>query len=350
MQICNACRYCEGLCAVFPAMVQRRSFTDQDLDYLANLCHNCQACYHGCQYAPPHAFEVNVPKTLTNLRADTWLDYAWPSLLAQAFKRNGLVLFVLMAFAISAVLIITALSAGEAALFKVHAGGDFYQLLPHNLMLLLAAPIFLFSILALLLTLRNYWRGTASPKLGMDALGALRDILSLKNLGGGAAAGKRGCNTNSERFSMARRYFHHATFYGFMLCFAATCVGTVYHYFLDWQAPYAYLSLPVILGTTGGILLCMGTAGLYYQKRIMVPEVQVKQLHSMENTFIFLLFATSLSGLLLLVLRETSWLGITLSLHIGFVLAFFACIPYSKMVHALYRGAALARFHLEQTK
>ena len=39
MTICNACRYCEGLCAVFPAMEMRRTFADADLNYLANLCH-----------------------------------------------------------------------------------------------------------------------------------------------------------------------------------------------------------------------------------------------------------------------------------------------------------------------
>ena len=59
MQICNACRYCEGFCAVFPAMERRRLFTDGDVSYLANLCHNCGACYHACQYAPPHKFETN---------------------------------------------------------------------------------------------------------------------------------------------------------------------------------------------------------------------------------------------------------------------------------------------------
>ena len=37
MTICNACRYCEGLCAVFPAMEMRRTFTAGDLNYLANL-------------------------------------------------------------------------------------------------------------------------------------------------------------------------------------------------------------------------------------------------------------------------------------------------------------------------
>ena len=40
MQICNACRYCEGFCAVFPAMTRRRQFDEGDVGYLANLCHN----------------------------------------------------------------------------------------------------------------------------------------------------------------------------------------------------------------------------------------------------------------------------------------------------------------------
>ena len=41
MQICNACRYCEGFCAVFPAMTQSREFDVADTAYLANLCHHC---------------------------------------------------------------------------------------------------------------------------------------------------------------------------------------------------------------------------------------------------------------------------------------------------------------------
>ncbi|MEI7538385.1 MAG: tricarballylate utilization protein TcuB, partial [Comamonadaceae bacterium] len=30
MQICNACRYCEGFCAVFPAMTRRLEFGKAD--------------------------------------------------------------------------------------------------------------------------------------------------------------------------------------------------------------------------------------------------------------------------------------------------------------------------------
>ena len=49
MEVCNACRYCEGFCAVFPAMTMRREFSTGDLCYIANLCHNCRGCYYACQ-------------------------------------------------------------------------------------------------------------------------------------------------------------------------------------------------------------------------------------------------------------------------------------------------------------
>src|SRR5574343_501877 len=64
LQICNACRYCEGFCAVFPAMTRRLEFAKADVHYLPNLCHNCGACLHACQYAPPHEFNLNVPKAM----------------------------------------------------------------------------------------------------------------------------------------------------------------------------------------------------------------------------------------------------------------------------------------------
>src|SRR3546814_12702322 len=88
--VCNACRYCEGLCAVFPAMEMRRSFADGDLNYLANLCHGCAACYHDCQFSPPPEFDVNVPRTLAQVRAASYGAYTWPRCFAVLFDRNGL--------------------------------------------------------------------------------------------------------------------------------------------------------------------------------------------------------------------------------------------------------------------
>jgi citrate/tricarballylate utilization protein len=77
--ICNACRYCEGFCAVFPALERRLSFAEGDLTYLANLCHNCGSCYYACQYAPPHEFQLNFPKMLAEIRGESYKKYAWPA-------------------------------------------------------------------------------------------------------------------------------------------------------------------------------------------------------------------------------------------------------------------------------
>src|SRR6188768_3411340 len=97
MTICNACRYCEGFCAVFPAMTRRLEFGKADIHYLANLCHNCGACLHACQYAPPHEFAVNVPRAMAKVRRDTYAEFAWPAPLGALYRRNGLALSLALA-------------------------------------------------------------------------------------------------------------------------------------------------------------------------------------------------------------------------------------------------------------
>src|SRR5580693_4367031 len=89
MTICNACRYCEGYCAVFPAMERRLTFAAADLNYLANLCHNCGECFYACQYAPPHEFAVNIPRLLAQIRVESYEQCGWPRWFARAYRRNG---------------------------------------------------------------------------------------------------------------------------------------------------------------------------------------------------------------------------------------------------------------------
>ena len=120
MTICNACRYCEGFCPVFPAMTRRREFNGASLDYLANLCHNCTACYHACQYKPPHVFDMNVPKSLAAVRAESYERYAWPAGLARLFQHNGLVVSLTTAVALALVIVLTTMLVGGETLFAVH--------------------------------------------------------------------------------------------------------------------------------------------------------------------------------------------------------------------------------------
>ena len=350
MQICNACRYCEGFCSVFPAMTKHRHFSDQTLDYLANLCHNCRGCYYACQYAEPHEFNVNVPKTFNDLRRDSWREHAWPGFLARAFDKNGLVISLLCVLAMVAVFIGAALLNDAAGFFKAYPDGNFKAVISHGAMVAVAGPTFIFSIVAMLIGGWSFWRSTADMGKTFDGAGnslskvfsGIGDGLSLKNLGGAG----HGCNDGDERFSIKRRYLHHATFYGFMLCFAATSTGTIYHYVFGWEAPHDYFSLPVMFGTVGGVLLCVGTAGQYLMKLKTEPSISSPDLWGMEAGFIALLFFTSLTGLLLLGLRETGAMGVILVVHLGFVLTLFLVLPYSKMVHGLYRLLALVRYRL----
>ena len=69
MTVCNACRYCEGFCAVWPAMEYRRKFRRERSEIPGESCHNCSECYYACQYAPPHEWAVNPPQTFARIRA-----------------------------------------------------------------------------------------------------------------------------------------------------------------------------------------------------------------------------------------------------------------------------------------
>ena len=138
--------------------------------------------------------------------------------------------------------------------------------------------------------------------------------------------------------------------WGFLLCFAATCVATIYDYGFGWIAPYAFFSLPVQLGTIGGIGLLVGPAGLVWNKLRSDPRPVRADYLGMDYAFLLSLFLVSLTGLLLLALRETTAMGIALVVHLGFVLAFFVLLPYSKFVHGIYRFAALVRFAQERRR
>ncbi|MDR3536556.1 MAG: tricarballylate utilization 4Fe-4S protein TcuB [Acetobacteraceae bacterium] len=343
MEICNACRYCEGFCAVFPAVELRRAFSAGDLSYLANLCHNCRGCYYACQYAPPHEWGINVPRTLATLRAESYAEYAWPKGFGQVFERNGTLVSLVTALAIAVVLILTMLVNTPDNLFAAHAvaPGAFFTVIPLWAMQVVGIASFGYALVALWMGARNFWKDAGpQDRPGIVALViALWDVLTLKNLGGGG----NGCNDNSERFSMRRRWLHHAMFYGFMLCFAATCTGFVYHSFLGWSAPYAFASAPVLLGTVGGVLLLIGTVGLFAMKLVDDPMPSVRRLLGGDVALLMLLALASLTGLVLLALRGTGGMGIALAVHLGFILALFLALPYSKMVHGVYRSAALLR-------
>jgi len=348
MTICNACRYCEGFCAVFPAMTRRLEFTQADIHYLANLCHNCGACLHACQYAAPHEFDVNIPKAMAKVRLDTYAEYAWPQAMGKLYQRNGLTLALASGGALALFLCLTLMLMGN--LFTAIPGGNFYKIFPHNTLALMFGSVFGFAVLALTMGVRRFWRNvspvaTPLPLKTSAALEATANVAKLKYLDGGHG---EGCNNADDQFTLWRRRFHHLTFYGFMLCFAATGVATLFHYLLKWSAPYPIFSLPVMLGIAGGIGLLIGPAGLLWLNLRRNPAHGDENQKPMDRGFIALLFLVSASGLALLAFRETSALGLMLAIHLGLVMAFFLTMPYSKFAHGIFRSAALLKHAIEK--
>lgn len=349
LQICNACRYCETFCAVFPAMTKRLEFNEADIHYLANLCHNCGACLHACQYAPPHEFGVNIPQAMAQVRLETYQKFAVPQSFGKLYQKAGITLVSALVVTFIMFLLAGSLLQGND-LFGLYAG-NFYAIFPHNFLALLFGSVFTVAFILLGFGIRKFWNQTSEVVLGgveqPDILQAAKNVLTLKYLDGGHG---KGCNEEDDRYTLIRRRFHHFTMYGFMLCFLATMVATGYHYFLNLHAPYPIFSVPVILGSLGGIGLVIGPLGLLYLNIKRDPKHGDAKQKPMDRGFIFLLLLISLTGLGLLAFRDSALMALMLIAHLATVMTFFLTIPFGKFAHGFYRSAALLKFAVEERR
>lgn len=340
VSICNACRYCEGFCSVFPSLQQLRHFSEGDLTQLANLCHNCRACHYACQYSEPHEFNINIPQALATVRVQSWQQFARPRVLANAFQQYGVFMGLLLVIVLTFFIYIVGTTPSNN-------GEGFYAYMSHTLMVMIFTPAFVLPLLLSADAVRRYWRHVGGDAVRwVHIAGAFRQVASLKNLAGGQG---QGCNfEKQDQYSNARRYWHQATMVGFLLCFASTSTGTLMHYVWDMPAPYAWYSLPKLLGVPGGLLLVAGCTGLAWLKCLADRHLAASQVWGAEMAFVMLLGMTGLTGLALYGATGTGLVSLLLAVHLACVLCLFLLLPYSKMVHGFFRLAALIRD--EQTR
>jgi citrate/tricarballylate utilization protein len=350
LTICNACRYCEGYCAVFPAAERRTFFGEGDVTLLANLCHDCGACYQACMFAPPHEFAVDIRTLLGQARLASYRRYAWPGALRGLLARPGWTAAGLAAAGLVLVLVAMALHGGLAALPRVHTGpGAFYRLIAYEV---LVAGGLVLAAAALAVLGGGFWRlwretGGTLGQLASARLwaGALWDVALLRYL---SAAGEGCRHPDPDRPSQARRVLHQLVLAGLLLCFAATVVAAVFQDILGWLPPYPLVSAPVLLGTVGGFALLIGASGLLWlRSRVPAGGAPGAGGTALDVAFLVLLEVVGGTGLILLALRTTPAMGALLALHLGAVAGLFATAPYGKLVHAPQRLAALLRDRAE---
>ena len=350
LTVCNACRYCEQYCPVFPAMEQRATFARVDLAYLANLCHNCGECLYACQYAPPHEFGINVPRTLAEIRLASYEDYAWPRPFAALVRRHSpLTVFALTAL-FSALFAAASAVRDRGALWRMDPAGDFYAVVPHGVMVALFGAVFAFGVLAIAIGVARFARDVRRASPASFVRGgtwrALWDAMTLRHLHTAGAD----CASGEEQRRPWRRWCHHLVLGGFALCFASTTVAALYHSVFGWVAPYPYTSVPVVLGVLGGLGLTAGSAGLWILHGRRDPALGDPVQRDGDRSLLALLFAITVTGLALVALRTTAAMGALLVVHLATVLALFVTLPYGKFVHGFYRAAALVAHERERDR
>jgi citrate/tricarballylate utilization protein len=352
LTICNACRYCEGYCAVFPAIELRRSFDGDDVIYLANLCHDCRECYYACQYAPPHEFAVNLPQLLSEARRETYQAYSWPGVFRR-IGRLGTRGTVGLAIGLGALFVLVAGAAGGfGRLGQSHTGpGAFYAVIPWLAMLIPALALAVFVVAALVI---GAVRFVVRTRPGLHdliptraALGALADAMSLRYMRG---ADNEGCAYPDGQPSLARVICHSLVAYGFLADFGATVSAAIWQDFLGVKPPYPILSVPVMLGTVGGVAIIAGVIGLLALRARSDAGPSASAMARLDRAFLVLLGLVSVTGLLLMALRGTAALSVLLDIHLGTVAALFLTMPYGKFAHGIYRYAALVRYRLETAR
>nr|WP_246781338.1 tricarballylate utilization 4Fe-4S protein TcuB [Rhodoblastus sphagnicola] len=331
--------YCDGLCPVFPALTGR----NDDIAQLANLCHNCRACWYACQYAPPHPLAVNAPATFSRARMETYADHVWPRALRHVFVRPALGAGLMLAATLLTFALLTAMAGAPRS-----GPGAFYALIPWGAMATLATAALAWATLSLTVSTRRYWRtisaGLSPSPLKPALRRALSDIITLRHLDGGGP----GCHDSGLPFSRRRKIFHHLMAGSMVLAVAATLAAAVFEHFLGAKPPFPLTSLPVLLGLAGGVGIVVGAAGLLAVEARMDRDPSDPGETRLNVSFLIALELVTLSGLALLVFRETPAMSPLLLAHLSLVIGFFVGLPASKAIHAPFRAAALLRAALER--
>ena len=347
MQICNACRYCETFCAVFPAMTRRLEFNAGDAHYLANLCHNCGACLHACQYAPPHEFAVNVPRAMAQVRQETYAEYAWPSALGSLYRAQRR--------RRSHSRLPAGLRCSWCCCLRCAVRCSTHRSPATSTR---CSRTTSWSRCSGLPSLGRCWRSRWAPCVSGAARRPARSSGAAAAEAHPQRAGPDVPRRRSRRWlQRVGRPLHALAPAGSTISRStASCCASrrpawrrSYHYVLGLPAPYPVTSLPVLLGTVGG------HRAADRNRRTAVaqpappsactatrPAADGSRIHRAA-----VCHEPDRPGLLLACATPARW-ALLLAVHLGTVLALFLTLPYGKFAHAVYRAAALFKWAIER--
>ncbi|HWD25265.1 MAG TPA: tricarballylate utilization 4Fe-4S protein TcuB [Acidimicrobiales bacterium] len=345
LEICDACRFCEGLCAVFPALERRGPLTDGDIGQLANLCHDCRACFEVCMYAPPHPFGVNLPQMLAARRGETIASLGARTNLRSDRPRRGSLSLLAFLAALGTVVFGVIVTHRSSKLGLPPASP--YRVVDEPTLLIASGAAALVGIVGAGLGGHRFWRAIGGRTRDLFSFrawrGAIADAATLRYLGGPTVR----CASGSERTG-PRRVLHQALVIGLSLTLASTIAAAILGDLAHHPPPYRWASVPVVLGSVGGVLLIGGSIALRRLDRRRDPAPGEPSMGLRNAALLDALALLGASGLAALMLRSTPAGGPVLVLHLVVVWSTLLIAACSKLAHAQYRLLALVRDRIER--
>ncbi len=333
---CYQCATCSVVCNVTP---DKNPFPRKEMiwaqwglkeKFIGNpdvwLCYQCSDC---TAYCPRGAKPSEV---LGAIRKQTIQQYSAPSFLVNLVNNKKMMPIIFLLPAILLAIIISAtgtfgIPEGEIIFTK------FMGVLPIQAVF---TPALLFGLIVGVLGLRKFWGDMkkANNVTSGDLMGSIKatvtDVLSHSKF--------KTCDVSNDRYTS-----HLFIFYSFIALFIATGIGAFYIDILHIESPFPLVHPVKIFGNVGAIALIIGAVLMIKNRYANAEKV------GLGSYFDWLLISViaiiGLSGFLAQLTRMADIAGLAYPLyfiHLVFVFSLFIYLPFSKLAHIFYRGAAIA--------
>ncbi len=295
------------------------------------LCHQCSDC---TAYCPRGAKPGEV---LGAIRKQTIKQYSAPGALVDIVNKKALLPLI---FIFPAVLLAVLLSAGIfESTFGIPEGEiKFSRFASTEFIQVVFTPALLFGLIVGVLGMKRFWsdmkkaNNVSSGDLMTSLTNTLKDIAGHKRF--------KDCGECSDRYSA-----HLLVFYGFVAAAIATAIGVLYIDILGLQSPFrlGYGTPVKIFGNLGAIGIVVGII-LMMSNRFKHSEKLGGAGSYFDWLLITIIAIVGISGFLAQLFRIAGVATIAYPvyfIHLVFVFSLFIYLPFSKLAHMFYRGAAI---------
>ena len=292
------------------------------------LCHQCNDC---TAYCPRGAKPGEV---LGAIRKQTISQYSSPGFLVNLVNNKKFMpfLFILPAILLAVVISVTGnlgIPDGEIVFTK------FMPVFPIQIVFTLAL---IFGVGVGIMGMKKFWadmkkaNGVTSGDLKGSVTAMLTELLSHEKF--------KECDVSRDRATS-----HLLVFYSFIALGIATALGVLYIDILHMESPFRFgYGTPIkIFGLVGAVTIIAGTF-LMMSNRFKNAE-KVGLGSYFDWLLIGLIGVIGVSGTLAWGTRVANMAGLAYPIyfiHLVGVLSLFLYLPFSKLAHIFYRGAALS--------